>query len=296
MSVKRLRIVILALGAALVGSGPALAAGVSIVAGENFYGDVAGQIAGPGAQVTSILSNPDTDPHLFEADPSTARAMARADIIIENGADYDPWMAKLLSAAGGKTHHVIVASVLTHRAVGANPHLWWDPKTMPAVARAIADELIATDPAGRSGYEARLAAFLQSLKPIHAKIATLRAAYLGEPVTATEPVFGYMATAVGLTMRDERFQWAVMNDTEPSAADTAAYEKDLTGHHVRLFIYNSQASDSAAERLLGIAKASGVPVIGVTETQPPGFTFQSWQSSTLDKLGAALAQASKAAP
>jgi zinc/manganese transport system substrate-binding protein len=295
MLAMKLRIAGVAVGLALAGGTPALAA-VSIVAGENFYGDVAGQIAGPGVQVTSILSNPDTDPHLFEADPATARAIARADIVIENGADYDPWMEKLLGAAGGHTRHVIIASVLTHRAVGANPHLWWDPQTMPAVARAITDALIATDPAGRAGYEQRLAVFLDSLTPIHEKIAALRKVYAGEPVTATEPVFGYMATAVGLTMRNERFQWAVMNDTEPSAADTAAYEEDLTGHHVRLFIYNSQASDSAADRLLGIARKAGVPVIGVTETEPPALTFQTWQSSTLDKLGAALAQPVKTTP
>ncbi len=116
----------------------------------------------------------------------------------------------------------------------------------------------------------------------------MRARYAGEPVTATEPVFGYMAAAVGLRMRNERFQLAVMNDTEPSAADTAAYETDLKDHRVRLFIYNSQASDSAAERLLGIARASGVPVIGVTETKPAGTKFQTWQLSTLNRLGDAL--------
>ena len=261
---------------------------VEIVAGENFYGDVAQQIAGPGAHVTGILSNPDTDPHLFEADPSTARAMAGADIVIENGADYDPWMAKLLQVGGSKTQALIVVSELTHRQTGANPHLWWDPATMPAVARALTDALVKADPAGKAQYEQRLATFLASLKPVHDKIAALRAHYAGEPVTATEPVFGYMAAAIGLRMRNERFQLAVMNDTEPSAADTAAYETDLKDHRVRLFIYNSQASDSAAERLLGIAKASGVPVIGVTETEPVGPNFQTWQLSTLNRLGDAL--------
>ncbi len=119
---------------------------VDIVAGENFYGDVAQQIAGPGAHVTAILSNPDTDPHLFEADPSTARAMAVADIVIENGADYDPWMAKLLQVGGGRAQTLIVVSELTHRETGANPHLWWDPATMPAVASALAAALVKTDP------------------------------------------------------------------------------------------------------------------------------------------------------
>src|ERR1700710_73276 len=100
---------------------------VEIVAGENFSGEVAQQIAGPGAHVTAILSNPDTDPHLFEADPSTARAMAGADIVIENGADYDPWMARLLRATSHQPAALIDAADLTHRRTGANPHLWWDP-------------------------------------------------------------------------------------------------------------------------------------------------------------------------
>jgi zinc/manganese transport system substrate-binding protein len=214
--------------------------------------------------------------------------MAGADIVIENGAEYDPWMAKLLQVGSGKPQTLIVVSALTHRKTGANPHLWWDPATMPAVARALTAALVKVDPAGKTQYEQRLATFLASLKPVHDKIVALRARYAGEPVTATEPVFGYMAAAIGLRMRNERFQLAVMNDTEPSAADTAAYETDLKDHRVRLFIYNSQASDSAAERLLGIAKTSGVPVIGVTETEPVGLNFQTWQFSTLNRLGDAL--------
>jgi zinc/manganese transport system substrate-binding protein len=278
------------LGFGLPYAAQAQAKTIQIVAAENFYGDMAKQLAGPQAKVTAILSNPDTDPHLFEADPSTARAIAGADIVIENGADYDPWMAKLLQATSHQPAALINAADLTHRKAGANPHLWWDPVTMPAVATATATALTEADPGNKAVYDQRLAAFLASLDPIHAKIAALRAQYAGTPVTATEPVFGYMAAALGLIMRNERFQWAVMNDTEPSAADTAAYETDLKEHRVRLFIYNSQASDSAADRLLGIAKASGVAVIGVTETQPVA-NFQTWQLGTLDKLGAALASA-----
>jgi zinc/manganese transport system substrate-binding protein len=113
--------------------------------------------------------------------------------------------------------------------------------------------------------------------------------YAGLPVTATEPVFGYMATALGLSMRNQRFQLAVMNDTEPSAADTAAFERDLKTHKVRVLLYNKQASDSAVERLLGIARAAKIPVVGVTETEPAGMTYQQWMLSQLAALDAALA-------
>ncbi len=261
-----------------------------IVAAENFYGNVAAQLAGPGWTVTSILSNPDEDPHLFEASPSIARDLSAARIVVFNGADYDPWMDKLLSAARSNTRQEVVAAQLTGRKPGDNPHLWYDPTTMPVVARALEADLVAADPVHRHDYDARLARFIGSLAPINRKVAALRAKYAGQPVTATEPVFGYMAAALGLVMRNERFQLAVMNNTEPSAADVATMEDDLRGHKVRLFIYNSQATDSAAERLLHIARAARVPVLGVTETQPRGASsYQSWILGQLDALDRTMA-------
>ena len=276
-------------GAAPGGAARSGATRGGIVAAENFYGDVATQLAGPGWAVTSILSNPDEDPHLFEASPSIARDLSEARIVVYNGADYDPWMDKLLAAAHSDRRQVVVAATLTGHHAGDNPHLWYAPGTMPAVARALSADLVADDPAHRAGYDARLDRFLHSLAPIDAKIAALRAKYAGLPVTATEPVFGYMASALGLVMRNERFQLAVMNNTEPSAADVAAMEDDLRGHRVRLFIYNSQATDTAAERLLHIARDAKIPVLGVTETEPRGAkSYQDWIGGQLDALDRAL--------
>ena len=256
-----------------------------IVAAENFTGAGAGQLAGPGWAVTSILSNPDEDPHLFEASPSIARDLSAARIVVFNGVDYDPWMDKLLSAARSERRRTVVAGDLTARHSGDNPHLWYEPGTMPAVARAISADLTADDPVHRSEYVGRLDRFNRSLVPINQKIAALRGKYAGLPVTATEPVFGYMAQALGLVMRNQRFQLAVMNNTEPSAGDVAAMENDLRGHKVRLFIYNSQATDSAAERLLHIAHDAKIPVLGVTETEPRGArSYQSWILGQLDAL------------
>ncbi|MDQ2801845.1 MAG: zinc ABC transporter substrate-binding protein, partial [Pseudomonadota bacterium] len=256
---------------------------IRIVAAENFYGDVARQLGGGGAAITSIMSSPDEDPHLFEASPSVARAISGAGIVVWNGADYDPWMAKLLASSRAKRRQVIDVGGLLHVKPGANPHLWYDPATMPALARVLAAALSADDPSGRAGYERRLDAFLASLAPLDATIARMRRKFAGTPVTATEPVFGYMAAALGLKILDERFQLAVMNDTEPSASDTAAFEDHLRSHAVRALLYNSQATDSAARRLLRIAKEAGVPVVGVTETEPAGHIYQAWM---LDQLKA----------
>ena len=268
---------------------PAVAsAAPAIVAAENMYGDVARQIAGPDAAVTSILSNPDQDPHLFEASPSVGRALTTAGLVIYNGADYDPWMEKLLAAAPATGRHTIVAADLMHKKPGDNPHLWYDPATMRAVGGAITSALTAEDPTHAADYAQRQQAFATSLDALQTKIAGLRKRYAGTTVTATEPVFGLMASALGLTMRNERFQIAVMNDTEPRVSDTAAFENDLTHHRVRVLLYNSQATGPAAQRLLGIAKKSGVPVVPVTETEPPGLSYQGWMTAQLDALDRAL--------
>ena len=264
---------------------------LSIVAAENFYGDMARQLAGPDATVTSILSSPDEDPHLFEASPSVARALSAARIVIYNGADYDPWMVRLLGAARSADRRAVVVADLLHKKAGDNPHLWYDVAAMATASRALSAALVAADPAGRAAYEQRLAAFLDSLQPLEAKVAAMRANHAGVPVTATEPVFGAMAAALGLVMRNERFQMAVMNGAEPRASDTAAFEADLRTRRVRVLIYGAQASNTAARRLLGIAGQVGVPVVGVTETEPAGMTYQAWMMSQLEALDMALARA-----
>jgi zinc/manganese transport system substrate-binding protein len=261
---------------------------IKIVAAENFYGDVAEQIGGPNVAVASILTNPEQDPHEFEASTSTARLIADAKLVIYNGADYDPWAVKLLSASKAPAREVIDVAKLVDRKAGANPHIWYDPPTMPAYAKALAAALSKLDPSHMVDYAANLDAFDKSMKPLNDKVAELRNKYAGTPATATEPVFGYMATALGLKMRNERFQLAVMNDTEPSAAQIAAFEKDLKARTVKVLFYNSQTSEALTERMRAIANESNVPIVGVTETEPAGKRYQEWMLSQLTALDRAL--------
>ncbi|MGN6083784.1 metal ABC transporter solute-binding protein, Zn/Mn family [Trinickia sp.] len=276
--------------AALALGGTAFAQGAPIpaVAAENFYGDVMQQLGGAHVSVTSILSNPDQDPHLFEASPKTARELHRAALVVYNGADYDPWMAKLLAASKNDRRVTIVAADLVGKKAGDNPHLWYDPQTMPAVAKRIVAELDRIDSAHKAEYDANLARFLASLAPIDKKIDALKAKYRGVAVTATEPVAGYLCDAAGLAMRNARFQLSVMNDTEPAASDIAAFEQDLRGKRVRVLIYNAQAVTKLTERMLGLAKQSQIPSVSVTETQPAGKTYQQWMSTQVDALAQAL--------
>jgi zinc/manganese transport system substrate-binding protein len=261
---------------------------IAIVAAENFYGDVARQIGGSDVTVRSILNNPDEDPHLFEVSPSVGRDVSTARIVIYSGIDYDPWMAKLLQAARSADRQVIVVADLISRKTGDNPHIWYDPATLPALAKTLAGDLAADDPAHKTQYEQRLARFQASMQPIAGKIAALRQRLAGTPATATEPVFGYMFAALGMQVRNMPFQMAVMNNTEPGASDIAAFENDLKTHQVRLLIYNSQASDPIAARMETLAKASHIPVVGATETEPPDKTYQAWMMSELDAVDRAL--------
>jgi zinc/manganese transport system substrate-binding protein len=261
---------------------------IDVVAAENFYGDVTRQIGGPEVHVTSILSNPDEDPHLFEASPSVARAISAARIVVYSGIDYDPWMAKLIGAARSGERQTIVVADLIGRKTGDNPHIWYDPATMVAYAKALAAALEANDPARKEDYDRRLMRFVASIAPIESRITTLRQRLAGTPVTATEPVFGYMFEALGMQVRNVPFQMAVMNGSEPSVSEVAAFETDLRTHTVKLLVFNAQAADPIAERMVRLAKASHIPIVGAAETEPPGKTYQSWMLGELDAVAEAL--------
>jgi zinc/manganese transport system substrate-binding protein len=270
-------------------SASALADPVKIVAAENFYGDVAAQVGGANVAVTSILSNPDDDPHLFEASVSTAKQLAEARIVIVNGVDYDPWMEKLLGANKAAGRREILVATLARKKAGDNPHLWYNPATVKAVANALSVDLAMVDPAHRADYQKAGAAFAASLEPLEAKITEMRKKYAGQPVAASEPVFGYMADLIGLKVHDEKFALAVMNNTEPSASDVAGFEDDLKGHKVKVMLYNAQASEPAVQRLVQMAKDEKIPVVGVSETEPAGADYQQWMGAQLDALDRALA-------
>jgi zinc/manganese transport system substrate-binding protein len=267
----------------------ARADGLKIVAAENFYGGVAAQIAGESASVTSILTNPNQDPHEFTTNASTARAVADADIVISSGISYDPWMDKLLGVAGKPGRVVINVADLIGAKDGDNPHIWYDPRTMPALGAKLVEVLSKIDPTQAAAYQQRLDDFNASMKPELDKIAQIRASAAGLEVTATEPVFGYMAGALGFKMLNYDFQINIMNDAEPSADQTVAFEKSLTSRTTKILFYNSQVTDPTTERIQKIARAAGVPVVGVTETQPPDqANYVAWMLHALDGVEAAL--------
>ncbi len=270
----------------------ALAAPLKVVAAESVYGDIAQQMGGDRVSVVTILSNPAQDPHLFEAGASTARSVADARFVIYNGAGYDPWMVKLLSVPGQGQRDAIAAEAFLKQPSGGNPHLWYDPDLIMALADATTSAFMAADPGG-ADYRGRNTAFGQTMRVLIDRVAALRARYTGTPVTATEPVFDYMARQLGLDMRNSAFQRAVMNDTEPSASDVAAFEDDLKAHKVKALLYNVQTTGTMPQRMRRIAEQAGIPVVGISETEPAGMHYQDWMLAQLDALDKALSDAGK---
>jgi zinc/manganese transport system substrate-binding protein len=270
----------LAGGLSLVSSSPPPANGrVRVVAAENVYGDIAAQIGGAHVSVTSILHDPNADPHLYTASTRNGLAVAQAAVVIQNGLGYDSFMQKL-EAAAPSSHRISVtmASVLGVHGRDANPHLWYDLPRLDRVAGAIAAALERADPGHRTAYRRGLLAFERRLGPLRREVASIRARHAGAPVAYTEPVPGYLLAAAGLhNLTPAAFARAIEDGSEPSPEAVAQMTALLTGRRVRVLLYNSQAASPITARIESAARAAAIPVIGVTETLPPGETFQHWQ-------------------
>lgn len=256
------------------------AAPLNVVAAENFYGNLAEQIGSSSVNVTSIMSNPKQDPHEFQTDATTAKAIALADVVIYNGIGYDDWMEKLLGARGKPNRIVIKVSDLIGAKMGDNPHIWYAPTTMPALAEKLAQIF---------GKPQAASSFQKSMQPLLEKIAALKGKTSGMKVTATEPVFDDMAKALGFTMLNYDYQLAIMNDTDPGFQQTANFEKSLTSHTATLLFYNSQVTGPSTQRMQSIAKKQGIPTVGVTETQPLNSkNYVDWMLTELLEIEKAL--------
>jgi len=264
---------------------------IQAVAAENQYGNVVGQVGGQYVKVTSLLSNPNTDPHTFEASPQVAHAIADAGLVVQNGLGYDPFMNSIEAASPGRSRRVItVQRLLGLPDTAANPHLWYSPGTMPAVARAVAADLTAIDPAHAAYYQANASEFTRGLGSWYGSLARLKAGDHGIPVATTEPVADYLLQAAGLVDATPwAFQADIMNGVDPSPQDVATERELLADRKVKALVYNVQVTDPLTESLIALARASGVPVVGVYETMPqPGFDYQSWMLAESDALKNAI--------
>jgi zinc/manganese transport system substrate-binding protein len=289
-----------AVGVALLASACSAASGTShapggvivAVGAENEYANVIAQVGGKYVQASAIMSNPNTDPHTFEASPSVARTVSAAQLVVQNGVGYDTFMNTIENAAPNPARKVIVVQNLLGLPDSTpNPHLWYKPSTMPAVANAIASDLAALQPGHASYFKANAATFIASLTSWDNAIAKFKASYPNTPVATTEPVADYMLQAAGVdNLTPFAFQADIMNGTDPSAQDVAVERSLFTQHKVKVFVYNQQVTDTLTESFITLAQQNGIPVIGVYETMPvPGFDYQSWMLAEVQDLQKAVA-------
>ena len=284
----------LAVGVAGCGSATASAGKGQIVAvgAENEYANVISQIGGRYVAVSAIESNPNTDPHTFEASPSVASTVSAARLVVQNGVGYDTFMNKIESASPSSSRKVIdVQKLLGLPDSTPNPHLWYAPRTMPAVAAALVKDLSAIEPTHAGYFAANAKRFDASLEPWYQALKQFAARYPGTPVATTEPVGDYMLQAAGtVNMTPFQFQADIMNGVDPAPQDVTLQNGLFAGHRVKVFLYNQQVTDSLTESFLANAKQDGIPVVGVYETMPtPGYDYQSWMLAEIHALEKAVA-------
>jgi zinc/manganese transport system substrate-binding protein len=264
---------------------------VAAVGAENEYANVLSQIGGKYVEVSSVLKDPNADPHTFEASPSVAEEISRAQLIVQNGVGYDGFMNKIEAASPNPKREVIVAQrVLGLPSDTPNPHLWYSPKTMPAVARVIAKDLATLDPSHAAYFQKNLQSFDASLQPWLNAIAAFKAKYPGMRVAVTEPVADYLLKAMGAKILTPYvFQADIMNGVDPAPEDIALEEGFFTKHEAQVFCYNQQVVDSLTSTIKQAAISAKVPVVGVYETMPtPGYDYQTWMLAEVKAIEAAI--------
>ncbi len=273
--------------AAPVDSGPPLA----VLGTENFYADLLTQIGGSRVTATSLLNDPNADPHAFESSPQNAASVADARLVIVNGLGYDSFMDKLLGASSRPDRVVIDVQQLLGLADDVNVHIWYDPATMPKVAAVATEALAKLDPSNSAYFAARERAYLAAIQPVDGKVAELKATFAGTPVAFTENVAGYLTDQIGLVVETPvGFMNAVEEGTDPAPVDVAVERDLLTARTVKVLLYNSQVTSPTTQQIHDLAQQNRIPIVGVAETIPPAFhSYQEWQLAQLDQLEQALA-------
>ncbi|WP_375499140.1 metal ABC transporter solute-binding protein, Zn/Mn family [uncultured Jatrophihabitans sp.] len=262
---------------------------VQVLAAESLWGDIAAQVGGTHVDVTSILADPNQDPHEYESSVSDAASTSRADLVIVNGADYDPFMDRLLGVDKKPSRTVITISTVVGAKSGNNPHLWYRPSYALRAAGAIEAALVREQPAHRADFAAGLARFTTGMAKVNRIIATIRALHAGAAVGYTEPVPGYLVEAAGLRLGTPKdFSLALENGTDPTPGDNARFEQSVTKGTIKALLLNTQVTDTETDRLQKLALAAEVPVVRVTETLPKGEHFQTWQAAQATALLGAL--------
>ncbi|MEU5891191.1 zinc ABC transporter substrate-binding protein [Streptomyces sp. NPDC047461] len=275
-----------------VSQSPAAASVIPVVTSTNVYGDIVGQIGGPKVDVTSIISDPDQDPHSYEANTQNQLALSKAKVVVENGGGYDDFVDRMLKS-GNSSAEVVNAVRISGRTAPKggelNEHVWYDFPTVSKIADSIAAALGKADPADAAGFTRNAEAFKAKLQPLEAKEAQIKRDHGGEAVAITEPVPLYMIEASGLkNATPPQFSEAIEEGSDVSPKVLQAALALFSGKKVEALVYNAQTSGPQTEKAEAAAKAAGIPVVPVTETLPSGKDYLGWMTSNVDALAGAL--------
>jgi len=278
-------------------SAPAASNGkvLQIVAAENFWGSLVSQLGGTHVQVLSVVSDPNADPHEYESNTTDARAVADANYVIVNGAGYDSWADKLLSAGGNANRKVLNVANLLGKKEGDNPHFWYNPTYVNQVIAQMEQDLIAADPANADYYKQQYATLQSALAGYQNQIMSIKQQYSGVKVGATEDIFVYFADATGLDLTTPpEFIQAVGEGNDPPAASVVAFQNQIAAKQIKVLVYNMQTVTPVTENIKALAKAQNIPIVGISETtQPPDALFQDWMSAEVTALQNALQASAK---
>jgi zinc/manganese transport system substrate-binding protein len=274
-------------GGAQISSSPGV---INAVGAENEYANVLSQVGGRYVHVSSILDNPATDPHTYESSPQVAQEVSAAQLVVQNGLGYDTFMNRIESASPSSSRkQIVVQDVLGLPDSTPNPHLWYAPTTMPKVAQAMADDLSAIEPGHAAYFRANAQKFVASLGPWLDAIASFKASHAGVAVATTEPVADYLLDAMGAhNLTPFGFQADIMNGVDPTPQDISLENGFFTLHQVKAFCYNQQVVDALTTSIRSNAQKAGVPVVGVYETMPTGYNYQSWMLAEVNAIQKAV--------
>jgi zinc/manganese transport system substrate-binding protein len=264
---------------------------INVVAAENFYGDLVSQIGGSHISVTSILSDPNVDPHEYQSSVQTATVVSHADLVIENGDNYDTWMDQLLSATPNDQRTVLVAATIARHPLPDNPHVWYGIDNIQDIAQSIADTLKKLDHADTTTFTNNLNTFKQSLTPLMQKMGSLKATYSGTPVGLTETIYRYQTQTIGLNVLTPlEFEKAIAEGNDPPTDTITTANNQVNHKQIKVLIYNLQTITPITTNLQDAARQQHIPIVGVTETMPTHKHYQTWMLDQLNALGQALAE------
>jgi zinc/manganese transport system substrate-binding protein len=262
---------------------------ISVVASTNVYGDIARTVGGDLIEVTSLIADPSQDPHSFEADARAQLAVSKADIVIENGGGYDPFMQQLLGDQHSAT--VISASDLLpdSREPGFNEHVWYQIQAMGELADEIADALGKVSPEHTQEFARNAAGFNAELKALHLKTVEVKEEFGGMSVAAIEPLAGYLLASMAIRdITPAAFSEAVEEGSEISPAALNEMLKLIETGEAAAVISNDQTAGAETDAVVTAAKRAGLPVVTVSETLPDGFRYADWMAANIDDVASAL--------